>query len=319
MSCVVYGYFIEDLYICLSDMVTPPPKTPPDTLRHRPVPVENDARTVRHGRNIALRQEQAILGDRLERGIVLAGHKRRAAGHDLLVHLHVHTLGEGIDNVGAGQAAQQQGHAEDVLVGVETRRVLGQRHNTVLGSGVGDAGLEAHVAGVGADVDDDTAGLLLLLELLDSVLGSEEGAGEVDGQDAVPELLGAVTSGGEVVHDGGVVDENVETAELGGGSLDELLDGSLVGHVGLLGQEAVGVGLGPFFLDSRNTLLVDVADDNVGTGGEEGLSNDLAETTGGAGNENSLALSGSHLVVSDELGTRDSVSIGSDEDGLGSH
>lgn len=251
------------LFPCTQSAMALPPSM---RLCLRPVAVEKDARPVGIGRNVGVGQEDAVLGHAGERHRRLAGLVRALRGLDALKHFRVQALRERVGDVGALEPAQQQGDAVDALSPVEAGRALGQGHEASLGDRVGDAGVEAVVARVAADVDDESARGLLLFELRDGGLGGVVGPVEVHGHDAVPLLLGNGAHGREGVHDAGVVDEDVEAAEFGDGHVDEVLDGVFAADVGVLGQELAGVRLDPFLLDSGDALVVDVADDNVGAG-----------------------------------------------------
>lgn len=85
------------------------------------------------------------------------------------------------------------------------------------------------------------------------------------------------------VHNTSVVEEDVETAKLGDGSVDEVLDVGLLGHValdgdGLRGGETLGNELG----SGSDGSLVDVRKDDTGALSgelERGFETDTAEKT----------------------------------------
>ena len=85
-----------------------------------------------------------------------------------------------------GHAAEQQRDGMDALGAVEARRVLGQRQHAGLGRGVRHAALEPVRAGVAADVDDDAARGLLLLEPVDRHLAREVRPVQVHAEHVVP-------------------------------------------------------------------------------------------------------------------------------------
>lgn len=85
------------------------------------------------------------------------------------------------------------------------------------------------------------------------------------------------------MHNTSVVEEDVETAKLGDGSVDEVLDVGLLGHValdgdGLRGGETLGNELG----SGSDGSLVDVRKDDTGALSgelERGFETDTAEKT----------------------------------------
>ncbi|MGC4032028.1 MAG: hypothetical protein QM754_09905 [Tepidisphaeraceae bacterium] len=66
-------------------------------------------------------------------------------------------------------------------------------------------------------------------------LGGDEGAADIDGEETI-ELFERRFLQIAAVTDAGVVDENIEPAELGGGVVDRLGDGGGVRRVGLEGD-----------------------------------------------------------------------------------
>src|SRR5439155_7319939 len=89
---------------------------------------------------------------------------------------------------------------------------------------------EGDARGDRADIDDLPAALGFHHRV--SGLAEEQQAAEIDGEDRVELLLGYVGEGVADV-DAGAVDEDVESAELAAGVVDESLAGGDVGDIGL--------------------------------------------------------------------------------------
>ena len=99
-----------------------------------------------------------------------------------------------------------------------------------LGRAVGEAASRGAKAGARGEVDDDAAAPPA--QVGEDSLTEEHHALEVDGEDAVPLLLGHVVDGA-APGDGGAVHQNVDAPEALDGAGHGALDGGLVGGVGL--------------------------------------------------------------------------------------
>ena len=109
-----------------------------------------------------------------------------------------------------------------------SREGFGEADETSFGGGVvGLAGLTS-LADYGGDVDD--AAPAILDHLGHDGLGEEKGSGEIGGQDIVP-VLALHAEGEDVTGNTGVVDEDVNTAEVGNDRLGALFDGIFAGDV----------------------------------------------------------------------------------------
>ena len=112
---------------------------------------------------------------------------------------------------------------------------MGERR---LGDGVGDAAPGRGQPGDRGHIDDPPA--LLALHDRRHSLDAEEGGGSIDPEDAFPQLQRhpvQILERHQLVV-GGVVDEDVDPAELGQDPLDHLLERGRVGDIGLKGRAA---------------------------------------------------------------------------------
>ena len=103
-----------------------------------------------------------------------------------------------------------------------------QRRDGALGSDIGGSIRDAHVRGGGGRIDDNASALPLHDGY--GVFAAEEHALHVDGHQGIPIRLGGVDHGACKAI-AGVVDENVEAAVLGDGTLDHPGDFALPAHV----------------------------------------------------------------------------------------
>jgi hypothetical protein len=185
--------------------------------------------------------------------------------------------------------------------GVDTGEVaplVGERASHVDAAGLGDVvgglllGEVGNVAGHGGG-DDEGAGSALL-EVVADGLGAVEGAVQVDLDDVVPGLDGAVEDAG-VGGGTGVGDEGVDLAEVGNDVLDELLAGLVAVDLALVGLGLDAVSL----LEVLDVVLSALGAGSVGDGdggahlgaAASGLDTH-ALRTGSAGDDDDLALHG---------------------------
>ena len=142
----------------------------------------------------------------------------------------------------------------------------------------------------GGDVDDAAFGALQD-HLAGGGLGAEEGSGEVNGDDFLPEVEGEIDEGA-LEFDAGVVDEDVEFSESGNGLGDEVLDLGGVGDVGGDGDGAAseGLDLGECVVGAAG--LADVVDDYGGALTGECGGDGLADAGGGSGDDGDFSLEG---------------------------
>ena len=117
--------------------------------------------------------------------------------------------------------------------------------------------------------------------------GELEGTAHVGVEDAIPDLDGERLQLGERDADvpGGIVDQNVQPAELAGRARHRAVDGSRLGLVELDGARAAAEALDePHGL--RGTVAVaDVADGHVAAGARQRLAGGSAEVAGAARHE----------------------------------
>ena len=112
-------------------------------------------------------------------------------------------------------------------------------------------------------------------------LTEEHDALEVDGEDAVPLLLGHAVDGA-AGGDGGAVHQNVEAAEALDGAGHGTLDGGLVGDV-CLQADGVAPGCGDFLGGALHAVGVEVGEGDGGAlagQGERGGASDAGRGTG---------------------------------------
>ncbi len=137
--------------------------------------------------------------------------------------------------VGGGEVAGGDGVDLNALGGPLVSEGLGKLGDAAFGGSVGrdaDATLETEKAG---DVDD-FAGGLARDEVASDELGELEDAGEVDLEDLFPGVEGRV-DGGVAVYRAGVVDKDVDAAEV---LVDAAEEGLCTGSVGEIGLEGGG-------------------------------------------------------------------------------
>lgn len=202
-----------------------------------------------------------------------------------LERLHVDSICDRVGNIGR-HATQHKRYRINPLVGIARSRVARKAQQAVFGGCVGGTGIVAPDGGNGANVDDDAPGLLRR-ELRNGGATRVVRSVQVDAQDAVPEVARARVHRAKVVHDAGVVDEDVDGAEFGDGGGEQGLYRGLVCHVGDGGEKGcrlVARGC-PFLLGRAQARGADVADGYAGAGGEEGCGGDFAETAACAGDE----------------------------------
>ena len=185
--------------------------------------------------------------------------------------------------------------------GVDTGEVaplVGERAGHVDAAGLGDVvgglllGEVGDVAGHGSG-DDEGAGASLL-EVVANGLGAVEGAVQVDLDDVVPGLDGAVEDA-RVGGGAGVGNEGVDLAEVGNDVLDELLARLVLVDLALVGLGLDAVGL----LEVLDVVLGALGAGSVGDGdvgahlgaAASGL-NTHALGAGSAGDDDDLALQG---------------------------
>ena len=143
-------------------------------------------------------------------------------------------LAEGC-SLGSGDVAGSDAVALDVVLAVLGADVAGEHLQAALCRCVGGDGLAAQLAHHGADVDDlavtplDHAG--------DNGLGNDEGSDQVDIHD-LTEISGLHLHHGDALDDAGVVDQDVNAAQVALDCRNQLLDILFLGHVGKI---AVGV------------------------------------------------------------------------------
>ena len=185
--------------------------------------------------------------------------------------------------------ARGDGVDGDVAAGEFAGEGLGEADEAGFGGGVvGLAGL-ASFADDGRDVDD--AAPAGFEHGLHAGLGYEEGAGEVGGEDVVP-VFALHAEGKGVAGDAGVVDEDIDAAEVGDDGAGAVLDGVFAGDIERVGAgasagAAVGIGCageGVDFADDLGEL--------VGAAGGEGDGDAELGETDGAGATDSLGCSG---------------------------
>ena len=146
--------------------------------------------------------------------------------------------------VGGGEVAGGDGVDLNVLGGPLVGEGFGELGYSAFGGGVSgdsDAALEAEERG---DVND-LAWCLASNEISGDELGELEDAGEVDLQDLLPGFEGGV-DGGVAVDGAGVVDEDVDAAEVGFDGGEERFRAGGGGEIGLEGGGGATDGRGCF-------------------------------------------------------------------------
>jgi hypothetical protein len=119
------------------------------------------------------------------------------------------------------------------------------------------------------------------------MLGEAEDTGEVDVDDRLPVFFGVI-GGGRAADDAGVVDENVDGAEVLDGFFNEARADSGIADIAFQGN-AFRAGLGDKFLGGLGDAGRAV-DGNPGASFGEGDRNGCAEAAGGSGNEGGLTI-----------------------------
>src|SRR6185437_6295757 len=137
----------------------------------------------------------------------------------------------------------------------------------------------------GADVDDGSAARLK--HAGQDVLGAEEGADEVDVEDAMP-VFELELVRGSFVGDAGDVEQDVDGAEAVGAGLDQGFDFGLAADVGAH-EEAFAAGFADFMLSLRGGLVHVGGNDAGALLGEE-LRNGFANSHGGSGHQSDAVL-----------------------------
>ena len=153
------------------------------------------------------------------------------------------TLVVGVEHGGVDFAGIDGGAADAVFALLDVDGVAESGYAVFAGD-VGDAGVGAGAqAGAGDDVDDLAAavGAQMGEDFADDVVG----AVQVDIDDLPPGFEGDVVEIAKGGVDAGVVDDEVDGAELGDGAGDELLDVRVVGDIAGTGEDfdAGGAGL----------------------------------------------------------------------------
>ncbi|KAG0929267.1 hypothetical protein G6F31_017415 [Rhizopus arrhizus] len=151
-----------------------------------------------------------------------------------------------------------------------------------------DAGRRAHV--------QDHAALLLAHHRHDC-LGHVVDRLPVDVEHAVEHGLVHLQHRLVLVGDGGVVDDDVDRAELFLADAHHVVDVGAVGHVGLHGQRSGA----DFGLHAVGGFLIDVGDDNFRAFLGVQLDDAFAETTAAARDDSNLALQLTHDLSPDSL------------------
>ena len=175
--------------------------------------------------------------------------------------------------------AGRDGVDVDMVLDEVEARALGEADDRRLRRAVdGDERLAA-TSGLGGQVDD-LAAAALLDHLLGAGLQHEQKALDIDGIDAPVALAGDLDNRREV-EDAGVVDQDVEAAEMRYGGGDRRVDRSLFGDVELdpegVRPEGGGDGLGARF--------VQVGDDDLRAFLHVALRDGLADAARGAGDD----------------------------------
>src|SRR2546421_3076150 len=107
---------------------------------------------------------------------------------------------------------------------------LGQADHTVLARGVGHGQLHALLSTGGGDVDDPPPAAFTRTRALQPAAGHPEHAVEIDVDEPFPRLVRQLVGGSAAPHTG-VVDQDVDAAELADGAVEQRVDARLVPHV----------------------------------------------------------------------------------------
>ena len=187
-------------------------------------------------------------------------------GEGLFVGGHGGPDGAGVDGVDA-----------DVVAGEFYCGGLGEDADGAFGGVVGGVALGDH-AGDGGDVDDGAAAGSA--HVGDDGFGAEEDAFGVDGHDSIPGFFGGFF---EVValDDAGVVDEDVDFAEVGEGGLDGAVPVGLDADVHFY-EDGLAADVGDFFGDAEAVFDLDVGEDDFGAFVGEDAGFGGAHAAGGA-------------------------------------
>ena len=120
---------------------------------------------------------------------------------------------------------------------------FGQASDGVLGGGIGGGVGPRRVRGDGAVVDDAAAAGILGLHQPDGLLRAEKRAGEVDQDDGIPLLERQVLHRNTGGVDAGVVEQQIEPAELLADLREETADFLGLAHIGRDGEHRAARGL----------------------------------------------------------------------------
>src|ERR1700730_1724483 len=196
---------------CMTTRATAPSRV---TSKHSPISgslsegEEGDA--ARHPesqpRDVA-RFVRAEEGDRMRDVRGLAGPLEDRALDDPLVHLRV----AHVESLGADHAGHD-GIGRDVVAPSLERSSPGERDGGHLRRRGAGLAAPAHGAGDRGHVDDPSP--FLFDHVRPNLLGAVEGAGEVDVDVAIPQLVAHVLDLADVVEGGSIIDQDVDAAEL---------------------------------------------------------------------------------------------------------
>ena len=193
--------------------------------------------------------------------------------------------------LGSSDVAGADAVALDVVLAVLGADVAGEHLQAALCRCVGGDGLTAQLAHHGADVDD--LAVALLDHAGDNMLCHDVGGNQVDIDD-LAEVLGLHLQHGNTLDDAGVVDQDVNGAQVPldvGHQLDHVL---LVGDVGI-----VAVGVDALFMvgshGGLHVMLAAAVESDLCAGGGIGLGDGKADAVSGAGDQSYLTLQGKLL------------------------
>lgn len=252
-----------------------------------PVVSQIDSRAIQSLRNVSVRHELQILGHRLQLDQVLLRVDSCMSGQEQLEILFMDALRHCIVDVRI-HPTHSHGNGVNALVSIGKRRVTTQSQQRVLARRVCGTRGGARLGGNGADVDDDAAICTVLQECRNDRAAGEIRPRDVDSHHAVPYFRVTVGNRRHVVHDAGVVDEDVQPAEFGEDGVDEGLDGGLVRYVGDGGEDALGFeacGGDPLLLSGLEAFGVDIADGHVSPAGKEAGGGCFAQSAACASDE----------------------------------
>ncbi len=193
----------------------------------------------------------------------------------------------GLDQGGLHEAGAD-GVAGDAVLGHLEGDGLGQAHDAVLGRDIGRLERRGDQTVSRSDVDDPSAALLL--HDRHGRLGGVEGRRQIDGDDQVPLVVREILDRGHVL-DAGVIDQDVQLAELGLGLGHHVGDLSRLGHVGAMIEhlDAMLLGhLGAGALDGGH--LAQAVHDDIDALGGERVGQGVADAAGRAGDDGDLPL-----------------------------